>query len=75
MIEIKCETVDERRKVTVRDGESLIYAVDAPLSGKPSEDKLDVALIIHTRNELRKRQARVDAAIIAKLEEMEVPRP
>ena len=71
MIEIKCETVDEKRKVSVQEGDSLIYAIESPLSGKATELKLDVALLIHTRNELRKRQAAVDKAILAKLKEME----
>ncbi len=71
MIEIKCETVNEKRKVSVQDGDSLVYAMEAPLSGKVSEKKLDVALLIHTRTELRKRQVEVDAAITLKLIELE----
>ncbi|KKK82748.1 hypothetical protein LCGC14_2800310, partial [marine sediment metagenome] len=43
MIEIKCETVDEKRRVSVKDGESLVYAIEVPLSGKVTEHKLDVA--------------------------------
>ena len=71
MIEIKCETVGETRKVTVQDGDSVIYAIESPRSGKSTDDKLDIGLIIHTRNELRKRQKEVDKAILAKLKELE----
>lgn len=72
MIEIKCETVGEKRKVTVYDGASVIWMVESPLSGKGSDLKQDVALIIYTRNQLRKRQVEVDKAILAKLKELEV---
>ena len=71
MIEIKCETVDEKRKVTVQEGDSLIFAIEAPLSGKGSELNLDVALLVHTRNDLWKRQGQADEAIRKKLKELE----
>ena len=71
MIEIKCETVGEKRKVSVMDGASLIYAIEVPLSGKATEHKLDVALLTHTRNELWKRQGQADEAIRKKLKELE----
>lgn len=71
MIEIKCETVGEKRRVSVQDGESIIWAVEVPLSGKASELKLDVALLYNAMNKLRDRQAEVDKAIILKLKEME----
>lgn len=67
MIKIKCETVGEKRKVSVQDGDSLVYMIEAPLSGEVSELKLDIALLTKTRNDLRNRQAEVDTAIITKL--------
>lgn len=71
MIEIKCETVGEKRKVSVQDGDSLVYAVEVPLSGKSSELKSDVAILVFIRTELRKRQVEVDAAITLKIIELE----
>jgi hypothetical protein len=70
MVKVTCDTVDEKRKVSVQDGDSLIYAIEAPISGKASELKVDIALLFHAMNELRKRQAKVDKAIIAKLKKM-----
>ena len=70
MVQIKCETVDDKRKVSVHDGTSLVYAVEAPLSGKATENKIDVVLLFHTRNELRRRHAEVDAKLMTKLKEL-----